>query len=140
MSASSGRQNPPMSASKIGFLMALQLRPGQLLGEFLERADAAGQSDESVGAFEHHALALMHVLDDDELLHVEQRVFALDQKSGDNPGDLPAAGEHRARDAAHQAVVAAAEHEPEPGRGHRGAEFGRRLRRNAASLPSFEPQ
>ena len=45
-----------------------ELRPGQLLHQFLERADPSGQGDERIGALEHHALALVHVARDDDFL------------------------------------------------------------------------
>ena len=65
------QQRPPEAVDvgeKHGLAVALQLRPGELLDQFLERADAAGQCDERVGALEHQLLALMHAVDDDELL------------------------------------------------------------------------
>ena len=43
------------------FPVAAELGPGHLLDELLERAEAARQGDEGVGAFEHRALALVHV-------------------------------------------------------------------------------
>ena len=49
-------------------LVAAELRPGELLDQFLQRADAAGQRHEGVGALEHDALALVHVAGDDHLL------------------------------------------------------------------------
>ena len=42
-------------------LVAAELRPGELLDQFLQRADAARQGDEGVGHLEHLALALVHV-------------------------------------------------------------------------------
>ena len=60
-SASSGSQKPSMLASRIGLRVAAELLPGHLLDQFLQRADAAGQRDEGVGALEHQPLALVHV-------------------------------------------------------------------------------
>ena len=53
-----------------------ELLPGQLLDQFLQRADAAGQRHERVGALEHQPLALMHVGRDDHFLNARQRVLA----------------------------------------------------------------
>ena len=71
--ASSGRQKPPMSAMRTGFVWRLSCDPGQLLDQLLERADPARQGDESVGAIEHRLLAFVHVLDDHHLLDGGQR-------------------------------------------------------------------
>ena len=119
--------------------MALQLRPSELLDQFLERADSAGQRDERVGAFEHQLLPLMHAVDDDEFLPADEGVFARDQKLGDNPRDATARGERRARDAAHQSVAAAAEDEADVG------SASARPSASAASakrgfVPALEPQ
>src|SRR3546814_19216872 len=44
-----------------------ELLPGDDLEGFVERAEASGQNDESVGPFDHHPLAGMHAVDDVEL-------------------------------------------------------------------------
>ena len=49
-------------------LVAAELRPGELLDQFLQRPDAAGQRHEGVGALEHDAFALVHVARDDPFL------------------------------------------------------------------------
>ena len=49
-------------------LVTSKLRPGHLLDQFFQRAEAARQSDESVGAVEHRALALVHVAGNDLFL------------------------------------------------------------------------
>ena len=128
-----GQQRPPEAADigeQHGLVVTLQLRPSELLDEFLERADAARQGDESVGALEHQLLALMHAVDNDEILRGDERVLALDQKLGDNPRDSPARRKRRARHAAHQAVAAAAENEADPAAASAGRER-RPPRRNA---------
>ena len=56
--------------------VAAELLPGHLLDQFLQRADAAGQRDERIGAFEHQPLAFVHVGRDDHLLNARQRIFA----------------------------------------------------------------
>ena len=49
-------------------LVAAELRPGQLLDQFLQRPDAAGKRHEGVGALKHDAFALVHVARDDSFL------------------------------------------------------------------------
>jgi hypothetical protein len=85
-----------------------ELLPGELLDELFERADAAGQSDEGIRAFEHLPLALMHVGRDDHLLDALERVFLELEKVRNDPGDHAAVIEHGARHRAHDAERAAA--------------------------------
>ena len=56
--------------------MAAELRPGELLDQLLQRADAARQRHESVGELEHQPFALMHVAGDDQLLRALQHMLA----------------------------------------------------------------
>ena len=56
-------------------LVAAELRPGELLDQFLERADAAGQRHEGIGLVEHGLLAHVHVGRDDDLLRAPQGVL-----------------------------------------------------------------
>ena len=74
-SVSSGSQNPSILASSDRLAVTPELLPGQLLDQFLQRADAAGQGDERIGAFEHQPLAFVHVRRDDHFLNVRQRIF-----------------------------------------------------------------
>ena len=60
-SAHSGSQKRVDVGDQDRLLVPAELRPGHLLDQFLQRADAAGQRDEGVGALEHHPLALVHV-------------------------------------------------------------------------------
>src|SRR5436190_5218887 len=55
--------------NKDWFLMPTELRPGELLDQLFERADATRQGHEGVRALEHDSFALMHVARDDSLLH-----------------------------------------------------------------------
>ena len=71
-------------------LVAAELRPGELLDQLLQRADAARQRHEGVGALEHDALALVHVAGDDPLLHARQHVLAVDQEVRNDAGHHPA--------------------------------------------------
>ena len=108
-----GEQRPPESGD-IGdqnrFGVSLQLRPGKLLDEFLERADAPGKRDKCVGALEHQLLALMHVVNDDELLRRLQSMLLADKEGRDDAGDATAAVKRRMGETAHQPVFAAAEY------------------------------
>ena len=70
----------------------------------------------------------------------DERVFARDQKLGDNPGDATARRERRARDAAHQSVAAAAEDEADVGFGERRDRARRRPRAKRGFAPALEPQ
>ena len=78
-----------MLASRIGLLWRPSCCQVSLLDQFLQRADAAGQRDERVGALEHQPLALVHVGRDD---HSCTRVSAFSrarQKVRNDAGDLP---------------------------------------------------
>ena len=70
--------------------MAIELDPGQLLDQLFQRADAARQGDKGVGAVEHRLLAFVHVLDDQHLLDVGQRMFLADEEARNDPGDIAA--------------------------------------------------
>ena len=68
-SAQSGSQKPSILASQHRLLVAAELHPGELLDQFFQRADAAGQRDEGVGHLEHLVFALVHVAGDDQARH-----------------------------------------------------------------------
>ena len=91
-----------------GFAMAAELNPGELLDQFLERADAARQGDEGVGALVHHALARVHVGHNDEFLRALEGEFPVPEEIRDNSCDVAAARHNLARHDAHEPVVAAA--------------------------------
>ncbi len=95
-------------------LVAIELRPGHLLDQLLERADASRQRDEGVGALEHRLLALVHVLDHQHLLRVGERMLLAHEKTGDNSGHEAAARQRRPRHASHQALAASAVDEADP--------------------------
>ena len=111
--------------------MAAELRPGQLLDQFFQRADAAGQRDEGVGALEHDALALVHVGRDDHLVGAFERQFARLQEFRNDADDLAAVVMDGPGERAHQAVGAAAIDEADavprqqPAKRRGGAEEGR---------------
>ena len=90
-----------------------ELLPGELLDQFLQRADPAGQGDERIRSLEHQSLALMHVARDDHLLHARQRMFTRGQEVRNDAGDGAAVVEDGCRDGAHQADRAAAIDQPD---------------------------
>ena len=98
--------------------MLRELHPGHLLDELLERADAAGQGDEGIRAFEHQALAGMHVGDDDMLLCLAQQRVAVGQELRDDAGDMAAGVEHGMRQGPHQTAPATAVDEADVVRRH----------------------
>ena len=112
-SASSGFQKPSMFSKHDRLGVAAELRPGELLDELLERAEAAGQRHEGIGLGEHQLLALMHVVDHDQLLGLDQHMLPLAQEAGNDAGDMAAMMDHRTGDLAHQAEAAAAIDEPD---------------------------
>ena len=120
--------------------MLVELRPGHHLDDLLERADAAGERDEGVGALEHDALPLMHVGGDDQLRHLLQHHLAVLEELRDDAGHLAAMGHDGAGDDAHQPDRAAAIDEADAGLGHVAAEPFGGARHIPASLPSFDPQ
>ena len=110
-----------------GLAVSVELDPGQLLDEFFERADPAGQGHEGIGALEHQALAGMHVGHDDELLGLLQHQFSRLQKIGDDAGDMAAMRQHASRHFTHEAGVAAAIDEPDLGLGQGPAQDACRM-------------
>ncbi len=119
--------------------MAAELRPGELLDQFFERADAARQGDEAVGALEHLSFALVHVAGDDQLLGKPPRPFAVGQKFGDDAGHVAAVFEHGLGERAHQAGRAAAIDQPDIVFGEDFAE-ARAVSTKAGSVPGLDPQ
>ncbi len=106
--------------------MAAELNPGQLLDQFLQRANSSRQSDKGVGALEHFAFALVHAAGDDHFV-VVRRPLLLHQEFRDDAGGLAAVREHGLGDCAHQADRAAAVDEPHAVFGEDLAEFFGRL-------------
>ena len=106
-----------------GFCVAAELGPGELLDEFLQRADPAGQGNEGIGAFEHELFAGVHVGDDNHVIRAVEHDFALFEKFRDNACDFAAMIEDRAGNGAHQADIAATIDEADAGFSHVDAEF-----------------
>jgi low affinity Fe/Cu permease len=90
------------------FAVPSELDPGQLLDQFLQRADAAGERGERIGALEHDALALVHVARDDHFARSLERALAGDQEIRNHANDLAACLRHRPCKRAHQSDAAAA--------------------------------
>ena len=91
--------------------MAAELRPGHDLDDLLQRADTARQCHEGIGALEHHMFALMHVLGDDKLVQLSERMarrLHIDQKFRYDAGHFAAIGKNAAGNCAHDALGAAA--------------------------------
>src|ERR1044072_7665757 len=72
------------------FLVAAELRPGELLHQFFQGPDAAGQRHERVGALEHGLLAHVHVGRNDDFLRTLQGLLAVLQELGNDAGDAAA--------------------------------------------------
>ena len=83
-------------------MCAAELRPGELLDQFLQRADPARQRDEGVGALEHDALALVHVLRHHDLAGALEHAFPHPQELGDDPDHLAAMRVDRVGERPHQ--------------------------------------
>ena len=136
------RQHRVPEAIDIGehdrLLMLLELRPGELLDEFLERPEAAGERHEGIRLHEHQMFALMHGVDHDQLLHIDQHVFAEVEEGGNDAGDVAAIVEHGAGDLAHQPDTAAAIDEADAFLGEDRAEVARgaRVRSGSGRGPS----
>ncbi len=88
--------------------MLLKLGPGELLHELFQGAEPARKRHEGVRLHEHQVLSLMHVVDHDQLLDVQQHVLALAQKGRNDAGDTAAMAERRAGGLPHQAEAATA--------------------------------
>jgi hypothetical protein len=103
-----------------------ELAPGQHLEQLVERAGAAGQRHDGVGVHEHHLLALVHGLGDDDArpdrAPVPARRLAGDQVPRNHPeGGAARLGGGRGQ-RAHQPHVAGPVHQPQTGSGQRPTE------------------
>ena len=107
--------------------MAIELGPGQLFDQLFHRADPARQGDKGVGAVEHRLLAFVHVLDDQHLLDVGQRMLLADEEARNDPGDITASRQRRPGEASHQPFAAAAINEADSLGRERAPELLRRL-------------
>ena len=138
-SAQSGSQKPLDIGDQDRLLVPAELRPGELLDQLLQRADAARQRHEGVGVLEHDALSLVHVAGDDPLLHARQHVLAVDQEVRNYAGHHAAMVEDRIRQRAHQADRPAAIDQPDAVLGQDSSE-PRAASTKAGLLPGPEAQ
>lgn len=106
-----------------GLGVAAELGPGELLDEFLQSADPAGQGDEGIGALEHELLAGVHVGHDNHVIRTLKHDFALFEKFRDDASDFAAMIDNGACDRAHEADIAAAIDEADAGFSQVNAEF-----------------
>ncbi len=84
-----------------------ELGPGHDLDDLFERADPAGQRDESVGPLEHLVLADVHVRCHDQFAELAQRMpggFLVHEEFGYNARDPAATGKNTAGNRAHDAL------------------------------------
>ena len=91
--------------------MSAELAPGKDLDQFFQCADATGKGDESVRTLEHLVLALVHVLGDDQFVQTGEFPLGglhIDEKAGNDAGDLAAGGYDTVRHGAHDAASPAA--------------------------------
>ena len=88
------------------FLAMSDLQPRHLLDAFLEGADAAREGNKRVRLVEERLLALVHVLDDDELA-ASERTFAGAQRFWDDAQNLTTVIDNGIGDSTHEAVLSA---------------------------------
>src|SRR5262249_55396583 len=91
------------------------------------------QSHEGVRFQEHQVLALMHVLDHDQLMRLEQHMLASTQEGRDDPRDAAAMADDRSRDLAHEAEAATAIDEADISRRENASKVARGLDKSRVS-------
>lgn len=79
-----------------------KLSPGEYLEEFIERSDAAGQSDEPSGDVGHEFFSLVHGVDDFEPVDAVVTDLLVEELLGDDAGDSATALEGGVCDGAHE--------------------------------------
>ena len=130
-----------MLTMRIGLRVLVELRPGHHLDHLLERADAAGERDEGVGALEHDALPLMHVGGDDQLAAPRCSITSRSLRNcGMMPVTSPPLGQDRAGEDAHQPDGAAAIDQADAASPPWRRRASRAAAAKAGSRPAFEPQ
>jgi len=98
-----------------------ELRPCQHLEELVQRAGAARQDQRRVGIHEHHLLALVHGLGDDQSAQIAAGHFPAHQMLRDHAQRVAAGCLRRARHLAHQTDIAGPVDQPPAGPGKRAA-------------------
>src|SRR5271154_2999839 len=104
-----------------------ELRPGQHLGHFIERAGPARKRNEAVGQLGHQRFSFSHRTHDAQVRQSTMRNFVADEGIGNHADDFAARLQHRVREYAHQADARAAVHESKSSRDEGLAEFDRGL-------------
>ncbi len=90
----------------------------------VQRAEPARQDGEGVGELEHLLLALVHAVDDVELVEPGMAEFHIAQVRGHDADHLAAPVEDGIGDDTHEADAAAAEDQAHVALGQKSAEFG----------------
>ena len=103
-----------MPTMRTRLFVVAELRPGELLHQFFERANAARERHEAVRKVEHQHLALVKPVGHVALADIAERVFELQERGRNDPCYVSAVIAHRAGHGSHQAVAAAAVDEAEP--------------------------
>ena len=94
-----------------GLVVVAELPPSPDFEQLFERADPAGNRQESLGAVGHQRLAFVHGVDDVQLVAQQIGVFLVDQRMGNHTDHAPAGLLSGLRDDTHHAALAAAIHQ-----------------------------
>jgi hypothetical protein len=113
-SASSGRQKPPISTMRIGFVWRLSWAQVSCSTSSSTVPTPPGKAMNASARSNNRLLAFVHVLDDQHLLDIRQRMLLADEKARNDPGDIAAGGQRRPGEAPHQPFAAAAVDNADP--------------------------
>ena len=123
------------------FEVQAKLKPGERLGNLLQRADPPGQSGKRPRHLRHALLALVHGADGDEFGEVIVRAALGDHHARNDPNNAPARRQRRVRQRAHQPRTAPAVDNLQPPRGAGRAKRRRHRRvlgRRAKARPRID--
>ncbi len=104
------------------FAVKPELRPGEDLEQFLDRAEAARQRDHSIRQRLHQRLALVHRFDDPQVFEAGVSDLPVDQHPRDHADHLAALGEDGVGHGPHHSDLSPAVDEPQALRRKLGAE------------------
>ena len=121
-----------------GLAMVAELLEGERFQHFLERAEAARQGHEGVAPLVHDRLAVPEPVGDHELREARVAHAELQERLGDDPGDLAPVSEDCPGQTAHEAHASASVDEPPSAPGELGPELLGRS--EVLSTLSLEPQ
>lgn len=96
-----------------GFVVQVELPPGEDFKKLVEGAIAAGQNDEAIRTIGHDFFPLVHGLCDDEFGQTGVANFFFFQKFGDDTENLSTVFQHSIRKDTHEADVTSSVHEPD---------------------------